>query len=260
VVKHRYLISFLLTTLLYLLLVGAYFYALTRHFVSEQNSQETVIRLSLATFAPEVPSPVENSKETKTEEKIIETESEAEPDPLPETEEPKESEPEPDPLPEETEESKEPEIKEEPAKEEVTHETVIKKIPIAKPTKKIAPKPKKKLAKKRRKVQKKREINSGGSPRYSTAEKNKFLAEIRRRINRAKSYPRIAQRRGIQGTVKVRFTILANGQVGNISLSGPRVFYASARKAIKSAFPVNVKKAPISLPVVVNLSLHYKLR
>ena len=255
-VKHRYLISFLGTTFLYLLLAGAYFYILTRHPVSDQNSQETIMHFSLAAFTPEVPSPVENSKETKTEEQTLETESEVEPGPLPETEEPKE----PDPLPEETKESKEPEIKEEPAKEEVAHEAVIKKIPIAKPAKKIAPKPKKKLVKKRREVQKKREVNSGGSPRHSTAEKNKFLAEVRRKINRAKSYPRIAQRRGMQGTVKACFTILANGQVGNISLSGPRVFYASARKAIKSAFPVNVKKAPISLPVVVNLSLRYKLR
>lgn len=258
-VKHRYLISFLGTTFLYLLLAGAYFYILTRHPVSDQNSQETIMHFSLAAFTPEVLSPAENSKETKTEEQTLETESEAKPDPLPEAEESKEPELESDPLPE-TEEPKEPEIKEEPAKEEATHETVIKEIPIVKPVKKVTPKPKKKPVKKRRKVQQKREINSGGSPRHSTAEKNKFLAEVRRKINRAKSYPRIAQRRGMQGTVKACFTILANGQVGNISLSGPRVFYASARKAIKSAFPVNVKKAPISLPVVVNLSLRYKLR
>jgi protein TonB len=63
----------------------------------------------------------------------------------------------------------------------------------------------------------------------------------------------------MQGVVRVRFTILANGHVGNISLSGPKVFHASARKAVKSAFPVNVKKAPLHLPTTVNLSLRYTL-
>ena len=92
------------------------------------------------------------------------------------------------------------------------------------------------------------------------AKKNQFLAQVRQKINQHKSYPKIAQRRGLQGKVKVRFTILANGNVGHISLSGPKVFHNSARRAVKGAFPINTKNAPISLPQSVNLTLRYQLR
>jgi len=64
----------------------------------------------------------------------------------------------------------------------------------------------------------------------------------------------------MQGKVKVRFTILANGNVGHISVKGPKVFHNSARYAVKKAFPISTKNAPISLPTSVNLTLHYQLR
>jgi protein TonB len=86
------------------------------------------------------------------------------------------------------------------------------------------------------------------------------LASLRAKINRKKSYPRIAQKRGMQGTVKIRFTILRNGHVGNITVSGPKVFHNSAKGAVKKAFPISVKNAPLRLPTTVNLSLRYKLR
>ncbi len=64
----------------------------------------------------------------------------------------------------------------------------------------------------------------------------------------------------MQGVVKVRFTILANGNVGHISVNGPKVFQNSARNAVKRAFPVNTKNVPISLPQSVNITLRYKLK
>jgi protein TonB len=64
----------------------------------------------------------------------------------------------------------------------------------------------------------------------------------------------------MQGTIDVRFTILSNGRVGNISVSGPKVFHKSARNAVKSAFPINVKNAPISLPKSINIKLRYQIR
>jgi protein TonB len=64
----------------------------------------------------------------------------------------------------------------------------------------------------------------------------------------------------MQGSVKVRFTILPGGNVGNISISGPKVFHRSARSAIKKSFPVSTKNIPVSLPQTVNLTLRYQLR
>ncbi len=64
----------------------------------------------------------------------------------------------------------------------------------------------------------------------------------------------------MQGNVKVKFTILSSGKVGNISVSGPKVFHKSARNAVKSAFPINTKNAPIALPKSINITLRYQLR
>ena len=63
----------------------------------------------------------------------------------------------------------------------------------------------------------------------------------------------------MQGDVKVKFTILPSGKVSNISLSGPKVFYKSARKAVQKVFPLNVKNIPITLPATVNVTLRYTI-
>jgi len=63
----------------------------------------------------------------------------------------------------------------------------------------------------------------------------------------------------MQGVVKVKFTILKNGNVSNITMSGSKIFHRSVKKAIKSAFPIS-KKAPLPLPTTVNLTLRYRLR
>ena len=250
--KHRYKVSFFLTALLYIIPVGIYLYFLQQHLFSADKPQETTIELSLSQFVPEAP-PAESTEPVQ-EEQLVEEE------PEPESEEKPKEEKEPEP--------EEPLEKEVP-KEVVKPEPVVKEVPVPEPVEKkeVVPKPKpvkKKAVKKRKHAKKhprpKRKIRGGGSPKRSAAAKNRFLSQIRSRINHAKSYPRVAKKRRMQGVVKVRFTILANGHVGNISLSGPKIFYRSARKAVKSAFPVSVKNIPLSLPTVVNLSLRYQLR
>ena len=151
------------------------------------------------------------------------------------------------------------EVKEEPIVEKVIPKPMVKKVikrvmrkkPVLK-KKRIVKKKVKKRVKKRNKAQVKK--------RASPAQKNRFLNQLRAKINHNKDYPRIAQRRGMQGSVKVRFTILRNGQVGNVSVSGPKVFHASAKSAVQKAFPINVKNAPIFLPKTVNVTLRYQLR
>jgi len=132
------------------------------------------------------------------------------------------------------------------------------------------PLPKKKIVKKKKvkkKVRKKAPEKTtkglkqtGTAKKNDTAKKNQFLAKVRHRINQHKSYPKIAKRRGMQGVVKVRFTILASGNVGHISVSGPKVFHNSARYAVKCAFPISTRNVPLSLPQSVNVTLRYQLR
>ena len=233
--NHRYKVSFSITTLIYVSLFLAYLYMVSQHFIVSQKEKDQVINLSLSQFVPEVieqpPEPIE--------EPIVEEIIEPEPEPEPEIEEP---EPEPEPV--------------------VIEKPVVKPIPELKPViKKVKKKKTKKVVKKKKKRKvKKRSSRRATSSRVNPNKKSQFLARIRAKINRAKSYPRIAQKRGMQGTVKVRFSILKSGHVGNISVSGPKVFHNSAKRAVKKAFPLNTKNAPLRLPTTVNLSLRYRLR
>jgi protein TonB len=253
--KHRYKVSFSITTLIYVSLFLTYLVFVGHEFVVSQKEKDKTINLSLSQFVPEViEQPIEEEIE------------------LPVEEEPEAEIIEPEPEPEIIEPESEPETIPEP----VVEKKFVEVVPVVKKVEK-KPKPKKikkKIVKKKRKkkklvkkrVKKKSSKASRASSRRATSsridpnKKSHFLASLRAKINRKKSYPRIAQKRGMQGTVKVRFVILKNGRVGNITVSGPKVFHNSAKGAVKKAFPINVKNAPLKLPTTVNLSLRYKLR
>lgn len=256
--KYRLLFSYVSTAIIYGAVFGIIFYMPSSLVVAKEQSKEKKMELSLSTFVPEV---------------IIPPKAEEKP--------PKE-----EPLPKKEEESKK-----EPVKEEIIPPLVPKVIPIPKPLKKIEKKKKikkkvvkkkkikkkvvkKKIIKKKRKQKttKKRSTKKSTSKKSvakkssrkqrksSKAQKNRFLSKIRNKINAKKAYPRIAKKRRMQGSVKVKFTILRSGRVGNISVSGKRVFFSSAKEAVKSAFPVNVRNIPLSLPMNVSVTLHYRIR
>jgi len=221
-------------------MAGAYFYVQTRYLVSDQKPEDTPIHLSLAAFIPEAIPPAEKPEEIEKEEPVVEEETIIEPEP-------------------------EPVIEEKPLPEKIIPEPVKPKIiPKPKPVLKKKTVKKKKVKKKvSRKVPPKTTKGmrqTGSAKKNNSTRKSQFLAEVRRKINQHKSYPKIAKRRGMQGIVRVRFTILANGNVGNISVSGPKVFHRSARRAVQSAFPVSTKNVPVSLPKRVNLTLRYQLK
>jgi protein TonB len=102
--------------------------------------------------------------------------------------------------------------------------------------------------------------NKNQKAQASTAQKNTFWTKVRRRIEKHKFYPRIAQKRGVEGIVKVKFTILKNGRVSTISVRGSKMFYKSAKEAVRNAFPISVKNIPIRLPKSVTLPIHYNIR
>ena len=237
--KHRYKVSFSLTTLIYVSLFLTYLAFVGERFIVSQKEKDKVINLSLSQFCPEV---IEEPLEEKEEPVVVE-------------------EPEPEPEIIEPELIPEPVVEEKPVPEPV----VIKKVEKKPEPKKIVKKKEKKKPVKKRVRKKKKQASRASSRRATSSrvdpnKKSRFLASIRAKINRAKSYPRIAQKRGMQGIVKVRFSILKNGHVGSISVKGPKVFHNSAKRAVKKAFPISVKNAPLSLPTTVNLKLRYQLR
>jgi protein TonB len=260
VLRHRFLISFLSTIGFYLVLGFFFFHFSTITVGTETKPEEQIISFSLSAYEPEVIPPVEE---------IVEEIIEPEPEPLEEVipEEPIVEEP----LIEEP-------IIQEVIPEPIVEKTVPKPIPVLKKPsikkpkkkkikkkklkkKKIKKRVKKKIKTKRKKAKSKHRVAKKSTKKQaSPAKKSAFYAKIRAKIKRNKTYPRIAQRRGMQGSVKVKFTILPNGQVGNIQVSGKKVFYKSARAAIKNAFPIATKNIPVLLPATVNLTLRYQLR
>lgn len=250
--KNRHFISFSTTTFLYATIIGLFLYMQQQTMISTERSQEKVMQVMLSDFVPEV-LPVE---ETPVVEEVKEPELKEEEVIEPETIE--------EPVPQE----------EEKVVEEPTPEPVVKPLPLPKPVveKLIVEKPKKKpevkkvIKKKPKKVVKKKkpvQKASRSSIKKSQANPdkvNKFYKKIRVKINKNKSYPKIAKRRRMQGSVKVTFTVLRSGKVSNILLKGPKVFHNSARHAVKSAFPISVKNIPVSLPATVNVTLQYQIR
>ncbi len=134
---------------------------------------------------------------------------------------------------------------------------VRKKSKVHKAQKKHKSRPKHKTRKNRRasKDSVRSRARRGGS-----LSANRFLASIKRRIARHKRYPPAARRRRLQGMVRVSFTVLPSGRVASISVRGPRAFTASARRAVREAFPVDVSRAGFSLPRRLSVTLRYRLR
>jgi len=206
-----------------------------------------------------------------------------EPEPQPEEKTPPPPEPQieepPPPEPQKMEEVQ-PEAVEEPLPDPVEETQPTEELPRFKPLDPVDPKkaldlkccpsePVKKHIKKRRVHRKKsRKAQRHAASRASARSRarrggsrnvNRLLAQIKRRIARNKSYPSVAKRRRMQGVVRVSFTITRSGGVRGISVSGPRIFAASARSAVRRAFPVNVGSAGISLPRRMSVTLRYRL-
>ena len=264
--KHRHLVSFLITLLLYSTLFATYFYFSHPTVLRDQKAQDVTVQLNLTEFIPkmvplvkeevlvkEEPVKEEPVKEEPVEEEVTESEPQSKPEPKPIVKEPLPSKELLSPLVSKVVPL--PPVK----KEKVVHK---KKRKIKKITKKrVKKRHHTQKSTKRRSLQNRhRGMKKQGSAHASTQQKNRFLAKIRQRINRHKSYPKIARRRGMQGSVNVRFTILPNGNIGAISLRGSKVFYSSARHAIQNSFPISTANIPFALPKTVTLTLRYQLR
>ncbi|MEY3001838.1 MAG: hypothetical protein RLZZ428_213, partial [Pseudomonadota bacterium] len=191
--KYRSFVSYFSTLLLYILMISLYF-SLQHRYVSSQESDAIQMQLCVSSFHAEETLP--------TQEETVQEE----PAPKQQKEEPSVAE----------------EKKAEEQKEQINPEPIKEEKAVIKP-KRQNPKPKVKVTTPKKVAQKSTiaQVSSKGA-RSSASQRDAFLAQVREKINRHKSYPRIAQRRGIQGSVKVRFTILRDGNVADISVDGTR--------------------------------------
>lgn len=141
----------------------------------------------------------------------------------------------------------------------------LKHLPVHRKQKRSKQKLRKKGAKKYKKqrrhsgrTQRKKGTQGSHLKRSGNIGKNRFLAQLKAKINRHKRYPRVARRKGLKGTVRVSFTLLKSGRVGAIRVRGTPAFYRATREAVRSAFPIDPAAAPFSLPRRITLSMRYR--
>ncbi len=90
--------------------------------------------------------------------------------------------------------------------------------------------------------------------------KEQFFSELKKKIDSNKYYPKAARRRGMEGSVEVRFMITPEGKLDKLQiLSGEKIFFESAKSAIAKSFPQKIPEALRSEMGEVTLALEYKL-
>ena len=71
--------------------------------------------------------------------------------------------------------------------------------------------------------------------------RDRLLAELIKRIDNNKEYPRRALKRGIQGRVAFRLTLSKEGYLQHFQwLEGNRLFYKSTLASIKRSLPITI--------------------
>ena len=90
-----------------------------------------------------------------------------------------------------------------------------------------------------------------------------FLNQVRKKILHNKKYPKIAVRRHIEGSVRVKFDINTQGNVLNIRfISGKNILQKAVRKAVLKSFPIQIskeiqKQLPINnISITINFLIH----
>jgi protein TonB len=95
----------------------------------------------------------------------------------------------------------------------------------------------------------------------TSAEMNALKTSLRSRIQQQLRYPAPARRRGMEGSVPVRFLLGADGAIRNITvLGGEGIFHNAVKLAVAAASGIEIaKNLKDSLPIELELTLEFKL-
>lgn len=155
--------------------------------------------------------------------------------------------------------------KNKPKEKPKKHKEIVKKPEIKKEKLKEKMKTKtdylveKKLIKSHKSLVKK-ETNSVDDLKNKKIDQERYYSQIKKIINKNKSYPKVAIRRGIEGEVKIKFCISTKGELLSYEIiKGKKVFHKSIVKAIEQSFPIIPPKDILSKNLDLALTVQYKL-
>lgn len=102
--------------------------------------------------------------------------------------------------------------------------------------------------------------NNNRKKASSKGEQIKYFNKIKTLINKNKTYPKMALRRGIEGKVKVKLQISKDGELLNIiNLDGHKLFKKSIKKNINSIFPIKPEKELFESDQIIEFEVIYSI-
>lgn len=91
-------------------------------------------------------------------------------------------------------------------------------------------------------------------------EKKHYMHDVLTHIEHHKWYPRIARRMGIEGDVKVRFIIHADGSAHDLLIeNGPETLMAAARKTVERSLPLPTPPEKVDCPLECEFRMRFSL-
>ena len=91
-------------------------------------------------------------------------------------------------------------------------------------------------------------------------EQQKYFTKIKELINQNKYYPRMAIKRGIEGMVKIKFTISKDGELLSFKIiEGKSIFRKSIQNAVQESFPLKPPRGLLLKNTTLSLKITYKL-
>lgn len=253
--KQRYISSFLLSSLFYSLILALIYLLLLNQEEPFKTQKEEFSRIAISTMAFNEPKPLPK--------KIIQHETIQKPvipKPIVEKKQvPKPVTKKAIPLPQKTIEK----VQEKPEEtvEEVLKEPLTEEIQTQQKTQEINELQKaQEEAEALQRLQQREAEQMLVAKKEKEAKQNLFIEQLRERINKNKSYPMTARRRGIEGSIEMQFYLLHNGHVKDIRyISGKTLFEKSAIEAIQKSFPMDVDKKLFTFPKEFKIKLVYDI-
>jgi TonB family protein len=104
-------------------------------------------------------------------------------------------------------------------------------------------------------------LGEGGTSRFSrvrgsSGDEDSVIAEIIRRIEKAKRYPRMARKMGVEGQATVRFKLKGNGRIEKAELletSGSEILDRASLETVQRAAPLPYKEGWLKVVIVFKI-------
>ena len=90
--------------------------------------------------------------------------------------------------------------------------------------------------------------------------KQQYLTTLMAHIESHKHYPRAARQRRMEGQTTVQFTLLASGEICEISISnGPKLLRIASKAALQRALPLPTPPDSLDFPLPIQFNMEYRL-